>query len=273
MKLFFASLLASILASSPADMPTDAAAMAIRNGQTPAALSLVASPKRTLVETLELDGGWFKFFFGPSGAPTAYNFVFNRPEYVQISITDAYCPGDSFDLFRNGSYLVTTPRVRSGDCHYWEDDPDRAFVDPRFSSTKFSLPGFFNLTISAKDSPYQGGAAFIRAESRLGTCAVTMDNLTIVSSPRVGRVHAERACRRIGAVPAHVTPANAAAIAQGLVKCGYKHAWFGRLSLVDKLPKMRLDLGCLAFSAVDMADPTVEVLPCPQLLPVVCQRA
>ena len=270
MKFSLATLFLTVVAATTTDMPSGVLDLALRNGQTSAAMQLFANSK-TIVETLELDGGWFKFFFGPAGNMTAYAFHFNYPDYVQISITDAYCPGDSFDLFRDGHYLITTPRVLSRECQHWESEPDVAFINPIFSSTKFMLPGHFNLTIASKDSPYQGGAAFIRADTRLGTCPVVGSKLVVVSAPKGDHASAARICKRVDGVPAHVTPSNSATIAQAMSKCGHKNAWFGRLSLVDKHKKMRLDLGCLAFSAANVAEPTVEIVNCSTELPIVCQ--
>src|SRR4051812_22723401 len=81
-------------------------------------------PKDNPITDLTLDAGWFKFFFGGSGEETAYTFRFVHDDYVKIWVTDAYCIGDSFDLYVDGSYLLTTPRVNTDGCRKWSDDPD-----------------------------------------------------------------------------------------------------------------------------------------------------
>lgn len=261
---------ASVRASAlPADATMDAdVAMSIRNG-VPVGQQLSQLTSAS-VPPLQLDAGWYKFYFGAAGTKTAYSFTFAQDDYVQISITDAYCPGDSFDFYRNGSYLVTTPRVRAQSCKDWTEDPDKAFVDPAYSSTKFSLPGFFNLSLGVQDSPYKGGAAFIRADTRLDTCRLAVSPFVLVNAPMKGHANAAALCKRVGGKPAHIVPGNTADAAKTLIKCGYNNAWFGRLSLLPRVPQKSSDLGCLAFNVDQPADPTVEILACNSRLPVLC---
>lgn len=236
-----------------------------------------------VVVDLELDSGWFKFFFGQAGDPTAYIFRLASDDYVQISITDAYCPGDDWDVHIDGKYLLTTPRVPSRHCAAWVDEPDKAFYNPIWSSTKFMLPGKgtrhgFNLTLWTKDSPYKGGAAFIRADSRVVACPEAVEPFFLITSPRVPYAQKESLCKRVGAVPAHITPANALAASRSLSACMRDHhagsrAWFGRLSLIQMSLLKSLqakNLGCLAFSNRIPEDPTVEVVDCNEHLPVLC---
>lgn len=236
-----------------------------------------------VVVDLELDSGWFKFFFGQAGDPTAYIFRLASDDYVQISITDAYCPGDDWDVHIDGKYLLTTPRVPSRHCAAWVDNPEKAFYNPIWSSTKFMLPGKgdhhgFNLTLWTKDSPYKGGAAFIRADSRVVACPEAVAPFFLITSPRVPYGQRESLCKRVGAVPAHITPANALAASKSLSACmgdqvDGSRAWFGRLSLVQMSILKSLqakNLGCLAFSNRVPEDPTVEVINCNEHLPVLC---
>lgn len=225
-------------------------------------------------ETLVLDGGWFKFYFGGENTTTAYTFFFDYPDHVQISITDAYCPGDAFDLYHNNRYLISTPRVRSDNCASWTDDPNKAFADPQFSSTKFALrPGPFNFTIHVLDSPYKGGAAFIRADSYTHTCRHAVAPFIVVTHPMEGYASAKDICKRVGAVPANINHKNSASAAQSLIRCGYTQSWFGKVSLKDMTSLKAGDLGCLAFSAVNPLDPTVVIAECSKKLPVLCQIA
>lgn len=228
-----------------------------------------------VVVDLPIDGGWFKFYFGQAGDPTAYIFRIQSDDYVQISITDAYCPGDDWDVNVDKKYLFTTPRVPSRNCVAWTDNPDVAFYNPIWSSTKFMLPGSFNLTLWTKDSPYKGGAAFIRADSRIVTCSNAVGPFYLITTPLVP--YAERAslCRRIGAVPAHVTPNNALFASQSMTNClgADSKLWFGRLSIVQMSALKSLEkknLGCLALSNAVPEDPTVTVVDCEAHLPVLC---
>lgn len=224
-------------------------------------------------QKLELGGGWFKFFFAQAGTETAYTFTFDYSDYIQISITDAYCPGDAFDLYKDGKYLLTTPRVLSDGCKTSVADPNVAFLDPRWSSTKFMLPGKFNMSIWVKDSPYSGGAAFIRADKRLAVCTKTVSPFTLVTEPLSTFENAAQTCSRVGGVPAHIKPNNALAAAQTLLNCTASHlAWFGQLSLAST-KKLGKDLGCLAFNGSNIDDPTVSVVDCNTKLPTLCLPA
>ena len=246
-----------------------------RNGQELGVNKLVSMQNNQTADMLELDKGWYKFFFGGPLLRTAYSFAFDYPDYVQISITDAYCSGDSFDLFRNGSYLVTTPRVRSDGCSSWTDDPDQAFVNPKFSSTKFMLPPNFNLSIGTLDSPFNGGAGFIRIDTFIGSCPIRVSNITLVTALITGHDNMARICERVGGVPLDVTFSNSMSAASLLSQCGYTSAWINKVSLAAPVLKRResSDLGCIAFSASDPSDPTVEVMACDSPLPVLCQLA
>lgn len=229
---------------------------------------------RVIVD-LPIDGGWFKFYFGQADDPTAYIFNIQSNDYVQISITDAYCPGDDWDVNVDKKYLFTTPRVPSRNCVAWTDNPDVAFYNPIWSSTKFMLPGSFNLSLWTKDSPYLGGAAFIRADSRLVTCPNSVGPFYLITTPQVPYDQRVGLCRRIGGVPAHVTPTNALAASQSMANClgPDTKAWFGRLSLVQMSVIKSLEkknLGCLALSNAIPEDPTVTVVDCTANLPVLC---
>lgn len=234
-----------------------------------------ANKSSNLIVDLPLDGGWYKFYFGQQETPTAYTFRVNSSDYTQISVTDAYCPGDSWNININGSYLFTTPRVPSRKCDRWTDNPDVALYSPVWSNTKFMLPGSFNLTLFTKDSPFQGGAGFIRADSRLIVCPDSKSPFMLVEQPLVGYNNRESICRRVGGVPAHIMPNNALAAANSMTTCsGMQLAWFGKLSLVQ-MPKAQsfytTSLGCLAFSNRIPGEPSVEIVDCNTPLPVLCQ--
>ncbi|PJF20084.1 hypothetical protein PSACC_00119 [Paramicrosporidium saccamoebae] len=225
---------------------------------------------KNIITDLELDSGWFKFFFGQSNEETAYTFKFDYDDYVQISITDAYCAGDSFDLYKNGAYLLTTPLVSTNGCKDWTDNPNVAMKNDIFSSSKFSLPGKFNLTIWSKESPYNGGAAFIRADTRLQTCGPST-NMVLVTAPLSTHQQVVATCKRVGGKPVHIDPKNTKEAAKLLMDCGRTESWFGRLSL---LPRSKAKgLGCLAFTVAIPDDPTVDVLDCATKLPVLCTLA
>jgi hypothetical protein len=244
------------------------APMAVKNGSA----GTVSKNGNSVIVDLPLDGGWYKFFFGQAGNETAYTFSAISTDWVQISITDAFCAGDSFDVIKDDEYLITTPRVPGDGCKKWTDNPDVAFTNPLWSSTKFSLEGSFNITLAVRDSPFQGGAAFIRADSRLATCKGSIAPFLLVTAPLVPRDHSAAVCARVNGVPAHLTPANTASAIASLQACGGpQQAWFGKLSL-GQAAKAN-ELGCLALSTVVPDDPTVDIVDCQAYLPVLCDTS
>ncbi len=234
------------------------------------------SLKAATVQDVDLltEGGWFTFFFGAAGTAAAYNFRFDYSGFVRITLADAYCVGDSFDLIKDGAYLLSTPFVASDNCQHWVDNPDATLYDPTFSSSQFMLPGPFNLTIKAHDSPYGGGVAFIRAKKHVGTCPSAVAPFTLITDPLGGRGEAQAACESIGKKLAHIRPENALAAAKTLNQCGYGDlAWLGQLSIAAKEKSLLAadPLGCLAFTSSPPGDPTVEVVKCDTALPTLCE--
>lgn len=235
------------------------------------ALGEVKLAKNQIVD-LDVDAGWFKFFFAGRGDKVGYTFRAMSEGYTQISITDAYCTGDSWDMQKNGSYLLTTPRVPSDNCKTWTDNPDVAFSNPKWSSTKFMLPGAFNITLIPIDSPYKGGAAFIRADSHVGICHSAVAPFTLVMTPN-SQDQMAKVCQRVGGVPANITIANVGAAEKTLADCGIQHAWFGHLSLKQRMERKSRDFGCLAYSLEVPDDPTVDIVDCKSKLPTLCTIA
>jgi PEP-CTERM motif len=81
-----------------------------------------------------------------------------------FTITDAFLIGDAFDVFDFGVFIGGTPSVPAGsECG---SDPVACFADPAVSHGVFSLTqGSHSITIIARDSPFDGGAAFFRVDS------------------------------------------------------------------------------------------------------------
>jgi hypothetical protein len=222
---------------------------------------------------MDIDGGWYRFRFGPSGSKTTFRA--NYSDWLLVSITDAFCPGESWDILGAGKYLVTTPRVPEDGCRAWTDDPNVAFWNATWSSTKFSLQGDLDLTLRSLDSPYKGGSAFIRFDSRLEICHKALSPFVMITQPRGGRNKTRSVCQRVNGGPANLNPSNIVQAAQSMVKCGINRAWFGRLSLTSPSSKANDEghgSGCLALVIDDDRVATVEVADCTERLPSLCQN-
>jgi hypothetical protein len=114
-------------------------------------------------------GSWQQFFwFGGAGSidvPAdgyAITVTPNSP-LVWVRITDAFIPGDAFDVNVNG-VLIQTPSVPQGATSLTAN-PDLAFGNPAFSFGSFLLtPGTYAITISVRQG-LASGSAFIRADA------------------------------------------------------------------------------------------------------------
>lgn len=218
---------------------------------------------------LTLGGGWYKFVFGEPSVAAPYNFIIKGGlhQYTAITIADGYCPGDGFDVLVNGTYLLTTPRVPAVKCNEMISDPDEAFLDSRFSSTKFMLSGSFNLTIVPIDSPYLRGTAFIRADYQHSICKNNIGSNSFMTSPLVNNRGAQSICEKYGVGLLGVKPGNVFSAARTMAACGYQLAWFGTLTLAN-MPKTNQ---CLALNATDPNNPDVAIVDCWSKLPVLCE--
>lgn len=82
-----------------------------------------------------------------------------------VKITDLYCSGDSFEVYKDGKLWLTTPVVPMGSCQQPVVDPDEAFYDPEFSHIMAWLPaGSFKLTVRAKVTAWGGGAIAVKVD-------------------------------------------------------------------------------------------------------------
>jgi hypothetical protein len=71
---------------------------------------------------------------------------YNNPYYysatgdTSLYITDAFVPGDQFEVRHNGNLIGTTPVVPVGSSSI-TSDPVAAYADPQFSHACFTIPG------------------------------------------------------------------------------------------------------------------------------------
>lgn len=83
-----------------------------------------------------------------------------------LKITDLFCAGDSFQVYKDGKLWLTSPIVSpSNDCAAPVDDPEEAFYSPRFSHAIGFLPaGSYKFTIVPLVTAYGGGAVAVKAD-------------------------------------------------------------------------------------------------------------
>lgn len=85
-----------------------------------------------------------------------------------FKITDLYCSGDSFLVYKDGKLWFTTPVVsldNDPNCYSSQVDPEEAFHDPEFSHSLAWLPsGSYKITIVPASSRWGGGAVAIKVD-------------------------------------------------------------------------------------------------------------
>ncbi|WP_209424894.1 VPLPA-CTERM sorting domain-containing protein [Pararhodobacter sp. SW119] len=116
---------------------------------------------------LPLDGGWQFFAFSAVGAPwdDAFTFTLGAGETAWLAVTDAFLPGDQFEVFANGMSLgLTSPPASEGETV--GPDADAAFADPLFSSAEAMFgEGSYRITGTLTVSPLVPGGAFLQLSS------------------------------------------------------------------------------------------------------------
>lgn len=83
-----------------------------------------------------------------------------------LKITDIFCPGDSFNVYKDGKLWLSSPTVDPvAECIDPLDTPEAAFYDDRFSHVIGWLPGgSYKITIEAKVSRWGGGGVAVKAD-------------------------------------------------------------------------------------------------------------
>lgn len=117
------------------------------------------------------DMGFYAFSFGAPKSYAFQSFNIKVKKAAWLSITDCFCPGDTFQVFDNGVPLIVTqndPRNNTKPCEgeYYSENAWTCFTD--FWHAKSSAiinPGYHNITIAAINSTYGGGTGFIRIDT------------------------------------------------------------------------------------------------------------
>ena len=129
-----------------------------------AALTVLGMPSLSFADPYVLGDGWHSFSWTSTGGSQVESpFTFTSAGAVAVKVTDAYVPGDRFQLFDNGHLIGTTSQING--TAPWTDNPDTAFASGMFSSGIFALgAGVHSLTLTDIQSPtgYPGGSAFLR---------------------------------------------------------------------------------------------------------------
>jgi hypothetical protein len=111
-------------------------------------------------------GSWQSFFFGSQGSTAIGSpFTFTTSAAAVVTVTDAFCRGDRFNISDGATTLGTTSLVAVDlACSSPVSDPDVALANPGYSSGRFVVGvGAHSIGIVASTAPFEGlGGAFIR---------------------------------------------------------------------------------------------------------------
>ena len=146
---------------------------------------------------------WYEFLFGAVGVPSAGgggvpssggNSVFapNAPWTftsalpVFFTVVDAFEKGDVFQIFDFGSPVGQTTAV-AVDASGSISDPAITITDPTYSRGFFALfAGNHSITIQPTVSPFDGGAAYFRADTHCPCTAPIPGSLILLGSGIMG---------------------------------------------------------------------------------------
>lgn len=118
-------------------------------------------------------GAWTQFNWFPGDNPRQTfvqnsagdifdDFVLTATQPVFLNITDAFRPGDAFDVFVNGVLALSTPSRAVSTLSV--TNPNLAFQNPAFSSGRITLqPNTYTISILVREGSPASGGAFIQA--------------------------------------------------------------------------------------------------------------
>lgn len=129
----------------------------------------------TFASPIAVDAGWYGFCFGGVGSEAAAGcqnqgvgvagntLTFTAAGPALLKVTDAFSPGDIFNVFVNSVLAFTTSTPGTG---VSSGDPDAAFDSGYFSAGSILLAaGSYNVDIFVSVSPFGAGGAYVEVES------------------------------------------------------------------------------------------------------------
>lgn len=129
-----------------------------------------SSEERTSVPVL-VDNGFYAFTYGNRDTWAFQSFTVNSKHLTILSVSDCFLPGDIFQIYDNGQYMMVTDECADGPVAHpepcqLEKDPSLCFESPLFCKNfGYLLPGFHNITIAVIRSASTAGAAYLRVDT------------------------------------------------------------------------------------------------------------
>lgn len=116
------------------------------------------------------DAGFYAFSFGAAKTYAYQSFSFKLRNSGFLSITDCFCPGDTFQIYDNGIPLAITKAPENGPfpCQppYYMESAWQCMVGEYHAKASVILnPGHHNITVAAVNSAVGGGTGFLRIDT------------------------------------------------------------------------------------------------------------
>lgn len=120
-------------------------------------------------QQIDADDGWHMFFFSSRNILASPQFTICSNTPTLLRVTDAFCSGDTFEVYANGTKIGST-EIRgtlSEDCEDPLMKPEEAFFSKNMSHVEVELPaGAYGVNLLAESSPFGGGIGYIRLDSK-----------------------------------------------------------------------------------------------------------
>ncbi len=136
-----------------------------------------SSEERTSVD-VGVNNGYYAFTYGNANTFAFQSFIVNSKHLTILSVSDCFLPGDIFQVYDNGQFMIVTDYCPSGPVAKPESCdlvscPESCFNDDSFCKNfGYLLPGWRNITIAVIRSASTAGAGFLRVDT---ACQVFLD--------------------------------------------------------------------------------------------------
>lgn len=129
-----------------------------------------SSEERTSVK-VGVDNGYYAFTYGNENTLAFQSFIVESRHLTILSVSDCFLPGDVFQIYDNGQYMMVTDLCEAGPVPDPSDirvqgNPCACFSDSRYCKNfGYLLPGFHNITIAVVRSVGTAGAGYLRVDT------------------------------------------------------------------------------------------------------------
>lgn len=147
-----------------------------------------SSEERTSVN-LMVDNGYYAFTYGNANTFAFQSFIVNSKHLTILSISDCFLPGDIFQVYDNGQYMMVTDICPDGPVAHPQPDELEKCPATCFQSCSFCknfgylLPGWHNITIAVLRSASTAGAGYLRVDTACQADETCTDNLNRYPQP------------------------------------------------------------------------------------------